>query len=344
MGIILAIFVFSAIIIIHELGHFLLAKANKIRVDEFSLGLGPTLFGKQIGETKFSLKLLPFGGACMMGEDDVEDMSEGSFNSKSVWARISVIVAGPVFNLVLGWIFCVIMTVWVGYIAPVVTGVEPGYSAEEQGMQEGDVITKIDGKRIHLWDEISLKNLTNVNSKPMEITYLRDGKETTIIVEPRQLENDLFPRMGISGPSERTRTGIISSLQYGAYTVKYWIDYTFESLKMLVTGQAGIKDLSGPVGIVNVVDDVYQNSIQYGIKNLILNMMNFCILITANLGILNLLPIPALDGGRLVFLILEAIRGKRISPEKEGMVHFAGFVALMVLMVIVMYNDIMKIL
>ena len=247
----------------------------------------------------------------MMGEDDVEDMSEGSFNSKSVWARISVIVAGPVFNLVLGWIFCVIMTVWVGYIAPVVTGVEPGYSAEEQGMQEGDVITKIDGKRIHLWDEISLKNLTNVNSKPMEITYLRDGKETTIIVEPRQLENDLFPRMGISGPSERTRTGIISSLQYGAYTVKYWIDYTFESLKMLVTGQAGIKDLSGPVGIVNVVDDVYQNSIQYGIKNLILNMMNFCILITANLGILNLLPIPALDGGRLVFLILEAIRGKR---------------------------------
>lgn len=344
MGIILAIFVFSAIIIIHELGHFLLAKANKIRVDEFSLGLGPTLFGKQIGETKFSLKLLPFGGACMMGEDDVEDMSEGSFNSKSVWARISVIVAGPVFNLVLGWILCVIMTVWVGYIAPVVTGVEPGYSAEEQGMQEGDVITKIDGKRIHLWDEISLKNLTNVNSKPMEITYLRDGKETTIIVEPRQLENDLFPRMGISGSSERTRTGIISSLQYGAYTVKYWIDYTFESLKMLVTGQAGIKDLSGPVGIVNVVDDVYQNSIQYGIKNLILNMMNFCILITANLGILNLLPIPALDGGRLVFLILEAIRGKRISPEKEGMVHFAGFVALMVLMVIVMYNDIMKIL
>ena len=142
MGIILAIFVFSAIIIIHELGHFLLAKANKIRVDEFSLGLGPTLFGKQIGETKFSLKLLPFGGACMMGEDDVEDMSEGSFNSKSVWARISVIVAGPVFNLVLGWIFCVIMTVWVGYIAPVVTGVEPGYSAEEQGMQEGDVIDR----------------------------------------------------------------------------------------------------------------------------------------------------------------------------------------------------------
>ena len=101
MGIILSILLFSAIIIIHELGHFLLAKANGIRVDEFSLGLGPTLFGKQFGETKFSVKLLPFGGACMMGEDDVEDISEGSFNSKSVWARMSVIVAGPLFNLIL---------------------------------------------------------------------------------------------------------------------------------------------------------------------------------------------------------------------------------------------------
>ena len=115
MGIILAILLFSAIIIIHELGHFLLAKANGIRVDEFSLGLGPTLFGKQFGETKFSVKLLPFGGACMMGEDDVEDISEGSFNSKSVWARMSVIVAGPLFNLILAWILCMIMIAWVGY-------------------------------------------------------------------------------------------------------------------------------------------------------------------------------------------------------------------------------------
>ena len=153
MGIILAIFLFSAIIIIHELGHFLLAKANKIRVDEFSLGLGPTLFGKQIGETKFSIKLLPFGGACMMGEDDADDLSEGSFNSKSVWARMSVIVAGPLFNLILAWILCVIMTVWIGYVAPVITGVEEGYAAAEQGIQAGDLVTKIDGKRIHLLEK-----------------------------------------------------------------------------------------------------------------------------------------------------------------------------------------------
>ena len=146
MGIVLAILLFSLIIIIHELGHFSLAKANKIRVDEFSLGLGPTLFGKEFGGTKFCVKLLPFGGACMMGEDDADDMSEGSFNSKSVWARMSVIVAGPLFNLILAWIMCTIVVAWVGYMPPVVDKVEPGYSAYEEGIQQGDVIKEINGK------------------------------------------------------------------------------------------------------------------------------------------------------------------------------------------------------
>ena len=136
MGIIIAILLFSFIIIFHELGHFLLAKANGIRVDEFSLGLGPTLIGKQIGETKFSLKLLPFGGACMMGEDDADDMSEGSFNSKSVWARISVIAAGPAFNLILAWIFCVIIILSVGYRPAEISGVSEGYSAAGDQRQE----------------------------------------------------------------------------------------------------------------------------------------------------------------------------------------------------------------
>lgn len=340
MGIVIAILLFSAIIIFHELGHFLLAKANGIRVDEFSLGLGPTLFGKEIGGTKFSLKLLPFGGACMMGEDDVDDMSEGSFNSKSVWARISVIAAGPAFNLILGWILCVIMVAWVGYRAPLITGVEEGYAAAEQGLQEGDLITEINGKRIHLWNEVSLYNLMNTDGEKTEVTYLRDGKETTVVLEPRALEGDSYKRMGIAGPAEMTKTGVLGSLQYGAYTVKYWVDYTFECLRMLVTGKVGIRQMSGPVGIVSVVDETYQNSITAGLKVVVLNLMNIGILLTANLGIMNLLPIPALDGGRLVFLILEAVRRKRIPPEKEGMVHFAGFALLMILMVLVMFNDI----
>ncbi len=342
MGILIAILLFSAIVIFHELGHFLLAKANGIRVDEFSLGLGPTLVGKEFKGTKFSIKLLPFGGACMMGEDDADDMSEGSFNSKSVWARISVIVAGPVFNLILAWILCVIMVAWVGYRAPIVGEVSEGYSAKEQGMRSGDVITKIDGKRIHLWNEITLSNLMNSNGEKTEITYLRDGKETSVILEPRALEGDINKRLGITSTAELTKAGVTGSLQYGAYTVKYWIDYTMDCLKMLVGGKVGIKDMSGPVGIVDAVDETYQSSKAAGLKIVVLNLMNFAILLTANLGIMNLLPIPALDGGRLVFLLVEAVRRKKVPPEKEGMVHFAGFALLLVLMVVVMYNDIMK--
>ena len=343
MGIIIAILLFSAIVIFHELGHFLLAKANKIRVDEFSLGMGPTLIGKQIGETKFSLKLLPLGGACMMGEDDADDVAEGSFNSKSVWARISVIAAGPIFNFILAWILCMIMVGWIGYRSPEIGTVEEGYSAAEQGMQAGDVITKINGHRIHLWEEITLYNLSTKEGDTLSVTYERDGKEHTVDLVEKQLENDSYARLGIINVAERTKPGIFGTVQYGAYTVKYWISYTFECLKMLLTGQVGIKQMSGPVGIVTVVDSAYQQAKPEGIQVVLLNILNIGILLTANLGVMNLIPFPALDGGRLIFLFIEAIRGKRVPPEKEGMVHFAGFALLMVLMVIVMYNDIMRI-
>lgn len=341
MGIILAILLFSAIVIFHELGHFLLAKKNKIRVDEFSLGLGPTIFGKQFGETKFSLKLLPFGGACMMGEDDVDDMSEGSFNSKSVWARMSVIVAGPVFNLILAWILCMIIIGWTGYRAPVVSSVTDGYSAQEEGIEPGDVIKKIGGKSVHIWNDISLYNMMHAGTKSVEVKYERDGKDYTVVLEPKQNEGDAFPLLGITG-GEMVRPGVIGTVRYGAYTVKYWITYTVDSLKMLISGKVGVKDLSGPVGIVSAVDDVYQEAAPAGMAVVILNLLNIGVLLTANLGVMNLLPIPALDGGRLVFLIIEAVRGKRVPPEKEGMVHFAGFVLLMALMVVIMFNDILK--
>ena len=341
MGIILAILLFSAIVIFHELGHFLLAKKNKIRVDEFSLGLGPTIFGKQFGETKFSLKLLPFGGACMMGEDDVDDMSEGSFNSKSVWARMSVIVAGPVFNLILAWILCMIIIGWTGYRAPVVSSVTDGYSAQEEGIEPGDIIKKIGGKSVHIWNDISLYNMMHAGTKSVEVKYERDGKDYTVVLEPKQNEGDAFPLLGITG-GEMVRPGVIGTVRYGAYTVKYWITYTVDSLKMLISGKVGVKDLSGPVGIVSAVDDVYQEAAPAGMAVVILNLLNIGVLLTANLGVMNLLPLPALDGGRLVFLIIEAVRGKRVPPEKEGMVHFAGFVLLMALMVVIMFNDILK--
>ena len=302
---------------------------------------GPTLIGKQIGETKFCIKLLPFGGACMMGEDDADDMSEGSFNSKSVWARISVIAAGPAFNLILAWIFCVIIILSVGYRSAEISSVSEGYSAAEQGMQAGDVIKEINGRNVYIWDDVSLYTLTHPNETSLEVVYERDGEEYAAVIEPRQLEGDASPKLGVTS-GEVIKPGLLGAFQYGAYTVRYWINYTFDSLRMLVTGQLGIKDMSGPVGIVSAVDSVYQAAAPSGIAAVVLNMLNFGVLVTANLGIMNLLPIPALDGGRLVFLIIEAVRRKRVPPEKEGMVHFAGFAVLMVLMVVVMFNDIVK--
>ena len=341
MGIIIAIILFSFIIIIHELGHFLLAKANGIRVDEFSLGLGPTLVGKEIGGTKFSIKLLPFGGACMMGEDDTDDMSEGSFNSKSVWARISVIAAGPVFNLILAWIMSVVIIAFVGYQPASISGVSEGYSAQEQGMQAGDEIREINGRRVYIWNDISLYTLTHPDETTLEVVYERDGEEYTAVLETRQLEGDASPKLGVIS-SDSVKPGILGTLEYGVYTVRYWVTYAVDSLRMLVTGQLGVRDMSGPVGIVSAVDGIYQAAAPQGALMVVLNLMNFGVLISANLGVMNLLPIPALDGGRLVFLIVEAVRRKRIPPEKEGMVHFAGFALLMVLMVVVMYNDILR--
>ena len=320
MGIIIAVLLFSFIIIFHELGHFLLAKKNGIRVDEFSLGLGPTLLGKQIGETKFSLKLLPFGGACMMGEDDADDLSEGSFNSKSVWARMSVVAAGPIFNLILACVFCFILIMITGYRSPEITGVLDGYSAQEEGLQAGDVITEINGRNVHIWDDVSLYTMTHADEAPFKVEYERDGKKYTAKLEPRQLEGDAAPLLGVTS-GDIVKPGIFKSVEYSIYKVKYWMNYTVDSLRMLVTGQE-----AAPAG--------------FGV--VMLSMMNFGVLLTTNLGILNLLPLPALDGGRLVFLIIEAIRKKRVPPEKEGMVHFAGFALLMVLMAVVMYNDIMK--
>ncbi|MGC4019700.1 MAG: RIP metalloprotease RseP [Muricomes sp.] len=340
MGIILAIILFSVIILFHELGHFTLAKLNGIRVDEFSLGLGPTLIGKEIKGTKFSLKLLPFGGACMMGEDDQSDTSEGSFNSKSVWARISVILAGPIFNFIMALVFSVILVAWIGYDAPVVAGVDKGYSAMEQGIKEGDVITHLNGKKVHLWKEVSLFNLMNADAGSVTVTYVRDGQEHKATLEPRQLEGDISKRLGIRNSGVNVKAGPVEAVEYGMYTVRYWVNYTFESLKLLVTGQVGIKQMSGPVGIVDFVDNTYKEAAPAGFSIVILNLMNIAILLSANLGVMNLLPLPALDGGRLVFLFIEAVRKKRVPPEKEGMVHFAGFALLMLLMAVVMYNDI----
>ena len=341
MGIILALVIFGFIVFFHELGHFLLAKWNKIEVTEFALGMGPILLSKERNGTTYCLKLLPFGGSCMMGEDEAETDSPGSFHSKSVWARMAVIVAGAVFNFILAFILSVIIIGMVGYDKPQVKEVEDGYPAQEAGLKSGDIITKINGKRIRVFRELTYFNQLHQGEK-LSLTYDRQGESHTILLKPI-LDDELgYSRFGIASVGYQ-KANLINAVKYGAFEVRFWIKTTFESLKMLITGQIGVGELSGPVGIVDAVDTTYQQSKTYGIKAVVVEMLNLAILISANLGVMNLLPLPALDGGRLVFLLIEAIRRKKIPPEKEGLVHTIGIALLMLLMVFVMFNDIRKI-
>lgn len=340
MGIILAIIVFGLIIFVHELGHFLLAKANGIDVTEFALGMGPILLKKEYKGTVYALKLLPIGGSCMMGEDEEVTDSPGNFNNKGVLARISVIVAGAVFNFIFAFILAVVLKGFVGYDDTVIGEVTPSYPAAEAGVEAGDVITKINGKNVHLFRELSTHNQLH-QGEDVTLTYVRDGKEESVKLTPKYDDELKYYRLGVTGGAYQ-KASVSQMFKYGFYEVEYVIKVTFKSLGMMVTGQVGINDLSGPVGIVNLVDDTYQQTKSDGALTVIINLMNLAILISANLGVMNLLPLPALDGGRLVFLIIEGVRRKRIPPEKEGMVHMVGIILLLLLMLVVTFNDVRK--
>lgn len=413
-------------ILFHELGHFLLAKKNGIVVTEFSLGMGPRLFSTVKNGTRYSLKALPLGGSCaMLGEDTAEDEEKGTFNAASVWGRISVVAAGPVFNFILALIFATVIVALAGYDPAEIMEVKEGSSAEQAGLQEGDIITEFQGYHIDLGrdlyvytylnevtsDSISMKVnrdgetieicyqpdeniryllgfnrsdsssmkvdslisglpleeagvqpgdvITGINGvkiengedydayleehplseTPVDIVYERDGLEYEAQITPAKYSS---PDMGFSYNVGSVKARGLQVLKYGLIEVKYMIRTTLLSLKELVTGGLGMQDLSGPVGVVDAIGQTYEQSKSEGALIVLLNMLNMVVLLSANLGVMNLLPIPALDGGRLVFLVLEAVRRKPVNREIEGRIHFAGLMLLMMLMVFVMYNDIMK--
>lgn len=352
LTIIVFILVFSVVVVAHELGHFLIAKLNGIRVVEFAIGMGPALIKFTKGETKYVLRLLPLGGACMFeGEDGIysekdeagnsPQKQEGAFNEANVWARIATVFAGPFFNIILAFLLSLIVVGFSGSTKPTISSLMEGYPAEQAGLQVGDVITKIDGERIYLQGEVTLISSLN-QGESLEVEYLRgEDKQKTLLV-PQFSEEDQRYYMGFT-IGEHVECSGISLLKYSAYEVRYWLKATVKSLLMLVQGKLSSDDLSGPVGIAVTIDETLEVTKPYGLPTVVLTMINFAVLLSVNLGVMNLLPIPALDGGRLLFLLFEVIRGKPIPPEKEGVVHFVGFVALMLLMVFVMYNDIARI-
>ncbi len=347
MSLILAILVFGLIVLIHEFGHFIMAKSCGIGVVEFSIGMGPRLVSFVKGETRYSIKALPFGGSCMMvGEDDNESEPKAC-NKNSVWARIAVIAAGPVFNFILAFVFALVIVSWVGYDSPQLIGVEEGFPAQEQGLQEGDIITRLNREPVVIYRDVTLYMMMHPTD-PVEVTYLRPGKDGApdqtgkAILTPKYSEEYGSYMLGISVSALRRPTESLGeTLKYGAYEVVYWIKGAIKSIGMMLQGQVSRNDVAGPVRMVGIINETVDESMTYGWDVTLLNLINMCVLLSANLGIMNLLPIPALDGGRLLFLILEVVRGKPIDKEKEGMVHMAGMALLMCLMILVLFNDIL---
>ncbi len=429
ISIIIALIIFGLLVLIHEFGHFIVAKKCGVVVNEFSIGMGPRIFSKVAKSgTRYSVKILLLGGSCAMLGEDEDNEEEGSFNSKPLWARMAIVFAGPFFNFVLAFILALIVIGYNGADISYVTNVTENSNAYEAGLREGDKITKYNGATVSVGREIYLEDYVNpVSEEGIELTFVRDGKKQTIKYTPDSEEryivgisyyqtdskaeitnvpegsamdnagviagdeiveingtrilsgNELekyisehpfgkekinitvkrnnkekkvvvVPQMtklydsGFIYNLGREKQSVGGVLKYSLVEVRYEINTVLKSLKMLVTGKVSANEVSGPVGIVSVIGDTYNQTKTEGLLVTLFTMINLAIMLSANLGVMNLLPIPALDGGRLFLYIIELITRKPIPKDKEGMIHFIGFVLLMALMIFLVFNDIRKIL
>ncbi len=333
--ILLAILVFGILIFIHELGHFLCARASGVEIKEFAIGMGPRLFGwtsKKYG-TQYSVRALPIGGyVSMLGEDEESD-SENSFGKKNVWARIAIVIAGPLMNLLLGFLAMLILVSSSSWLASNVIYYKDGVG-QVNGLHDKDRIIEIDGTAVHTGDEIRYE-ISWKGIEPMDITIMRDGEKI-------ELENVLFPTskdetsgllfgyydFGFYGEENNIGNVLKHSFFRSVSMVKMIID----SVVGLFNGRVGFQMISGPVSITQEL----QASISDGLQS----FLSLFALITINLGVFNLFPIPALDGGRLIFLLIEVIIGRPVNPKVEGYIHVAGMLLMLGLVVLVTFKDI----
>lgn len=327
LTVIIAILVFNAIVFVHEGGHFIAARLGGIKVVEFALGMGPKIIGKQIGETMYSLRVFPVGGYCLMLGEDEEKNDPGAFNNSPIMSRIGSVIAGPLVNLLLAvLIYSFVIT---PVVTPVIGQVTKGMPADKAGIVVGDTIVDINDVKISSWQEM----------KP-EIGK-HAGELITVTVENKGVQRDVQLTPVKNGNTEDVVIGVTQKVKLGGFSITEGIKTTTTISKMmlgflgeLVRGKANAEEVSGPISII-----VYMNE---AAKTGFLSLMYLTAIISLNLAILNLLPVPALDGGRLLFLFIELIRRKKIPAEREGMVHFVGLVALMALSIFLMYRDIIK--
>lgn len=343
MGIIWTLIILGVMIFIHELGHFISARCFGVRVEEFSMGMGPAVLKKRGKETLYSLRLLPLGGYCKMEGEDEAAMSEHSFSAIAAWKRLVILASGAAMNILLALILFIIVSFSQGetVYAPKI-GSLAGDDVPAAVFSVGDTIVKMDNTKINIYADITLKMMENTGEE-VTVTVLHDGKKVTKTLIPYKTDDGY--KLGFS-PAVVENTPSVA-LKNGVYETAFSVKTVFWSIKQMITGKMGVDSLSGPVGVATVVSGAVDGASQVpdaSLRRLLmfLNIAYIAALLGANLGVMNLLPLPALDGGRILFTMVEIIIGKKVPERFEAVVHAVGFALLMLLAVIVTWSDIVK--
>jgi len=331
LTILISIIVLSVLVMFHEFGHFIVAKLSGARVNEFSIGFGPRLFKKKYRETEYSFRALLFGGYVALEGEDEKSNDPRAIVNKPWPVRLAVFAAGPLMNILLAFLLLFIVFFNIGSPIPQVKSVMEGYPAEKAGILPRDKIVMVNNTKINTWEELE-KAISSNGERVLTIEIQRGNRILQKQVKPIFDKNASKVMIGIVPDYERSislafKTAINQTIYFSKLIILFFV--------MLVTGKVSVNDIMGPVGIVQAVGTVAKTGV--------INLLAFSALISVNLGIFNLLPLPALDGGRILFVLAEAVRGKALPPEKEGYIHYLGFLLLIALLIFITYRDILRI-
>lgn len=348
--ILFAIILFGIMIAIHEFGHFFTAKMFRVKVNEFAIGMGPAVWSKTKGETKYSLRAFPIGGFCAMEGEDEDTGDPRAFSRQAAWKRVIILCAGSVMNFLMGLVIVVLLYTGITAVrAPVITEFAEGFQHEgQQGLMVGDRITEVDGRGIWCYDNV-IVFLNRNDGNGIDLEVIRDGKK--VVLEDFQMpireytyQGEVYRGFGLIF-GEIEELSALGRLKYGFLQTADYVRTVWISLADLVTGRVSISQMSGVIGIVDIVSEVGASAPT--VRDGMLNVLNIMALIAVNLAVMNLLPIPALDGGRILFIILNGIvflLFRRRIPEKyEGYVHTGAFFLLIFLMILIAFKDVWNI-